>query len=177
MDANAAQSKKRILIVEDEEDSRDVLVKLLDSAGKYEVSSASDGTDALAKLEAEMGKYDMVLLDIVMPRMDGIETLRQLKSEPAKYGTPMVLMLTNLGGDIAIETAINLGAQGYLMKIETEPAQLLKRVEEEFLKGPSAAPAQPAATPAPAPQGEPAAPTPAPSEPQTPAAPAMPTAA
>jgi len=128
------EKKYKILVVEDEEDSKDVLVSLLNTTGKYEVSSASDGQDALTKLEAEKGAYDMVLLDIVMPKLDGIETLRLIKSNSQKYGTPTVLMLTNLGGDVAVETAINLGAQGYLMKVETEPDQLLKRVEEELQK-------------------------------------------
>lgn len=132
------EKKYKILVVEDEEDSKDVLVSLLNNTGKYEVSSASDGNDALAKLEAETAKFDLVLLDIVMPRLDGIETLRLLKGDTTKYGNPIVLMLTNLGGDVAIETAINIGAQGYLMKIETEPEQLLKRVEEEFQKRGSA---------------------------------------
>ena len=141
MDTPQAVEKKRILIVEDENDARDLFVNLFESTGRYEVSSASDGTDALAKLEADQGNCDMILLDIVMPRMDGIETLRQIKSDPAKYGNPIVIMLTNLGGDLAVESALNLGAQGYLMKIETEPAQLLKKVDEAFEKA-SAKPAQ-----------------------------------
>jgi len=106
----------------------------LNTVENYEVSAAVDGQDALAKLEAERGKYDLVLLDIVMPKLDGIETLRLLKSNPDKYGSPIVLMLTNLGGDVAVETAINLGAQGYLMKVETEPEQLLKKIDEELAK-------------------------------------------
>lgn len=134
MDTPDSGAKRRLLIVEDENDARDLYVNLFESTGKYEVSSASDGTDALAKLEAERGECEMILLDIVMPRMDGIETLRQIKSDPAKYGNPIVIMLTNLGGDLAVESALNLGAQGYLMKIETEPAQLLKKVDEEFSK-------------------------------------------
>ena len=148
-DPAALKKRYKILVVEDEEDSKDVLVSLLNSVDKYEVSSASDGNDALAKLEAETQKFDLVLLDIVMPKLDGIETLRLLKASPDKYGNPIVLMLTNLGGDVAIDTAINIGAKGYLMKIETEPEQLLQRVEEEFKKfeaGDSGAPA--AAAPA-----------------------------
>lgn len=135
-DQSATDQKKKykILVVEDEEDSKEVLVSLLNTVENYEVSAAVDGQDALAKLEAERGKYDLVLLDIVMPKLDGIETLRLLKSNPDKYGSPIVLMLTNLGGDVAVETAINLGAQGYLMKVETEPEQLLKKIDEELAK-------------------------------------------
>jgi CheY-like chemotaxis protein len=135
LDPTQLQKRHKILVVEDEEDSKDILVSLLNTANKYDVSSAADGQDALAKMEAEKmsnGGYDLVLLDIVMPKLDGVETLRLIKTQVEKYGTPSILMLTNLGGDVAVETAMNLGAAGYLMKVETEPDQLLKRVAEEL---------------------------------------------
>lgn len=128
------EKKYKLMIVEDEDDSRSVLVRLFESANKYDVSSSNDGTDCLAKLEAETQKFDMVLLDIVMPKLDGIETLRIIRSAPEKYGNPIILMLTNLGGEVAIDTTKMIGAQGYLMKIETEPAVLLEKVAEEFKK-------------------------------------------
>jgi DNA-binding NarL/FixJ family response regulator len=56
-----------------------------------------------------------------MPRMDGIETLNQIKKNPEKYGNPKVVMLSNIGGDIAIDKAMELGADGYMLKSETEP--------------------------------------------------------
>lgn len=131
---NTQGRKYKLMIVEDEDDSRSVLVRLFESVNKYDVSSSNDGTDCLAKLEAETQKFDMVLLDIVMPKLDGIETLRIIRSAPEKYGNPIILMLTNLGGEVAIDTTKMIGAQGYLMKIETEPAVLLEKVAEEFKK-------------------------------------------
>ncbi|MEO6728450.1 MAG: response regulator [Candidatus Dojkabacteria bacterium] len=125
--------KYKIIIVEDENDAREVFVQLLETNPDYEVSSAADGQDALAKIESEGGKIDLVLLDIVMPRLDGVDTLRKIRAEKEKYGDPIVVMLTNLGGEVAIDTAMKLGAQGYLMKIEVEPVQLLEKIEE-FLK-------------------------------------------
>jgi len=125
--------KYKIIIVEDENDAREVFVQLLETNPDYEVSSAADGQDALAKIEAEGGKIDLVLLDIVMPRLDGVDTLRKIRAEKEKYGDPIVVMLTNLGGEVAIDTAMKLGAQGYLMKIEVEPVQLLEKIAE-FLK-------------------------------------------
>lgn len=125
--------KYKIIIVEDENDAREVFVQLLETNPAYEVSSAADGQDALAKIEAEEGKIDLVLLDIVMPRLDGVDTLRKIRAEKEKYGDPIVVMLTNLGGEVAIDTAMKLGAQGYLMKIEVEPVQLLEKIAE-FLK-------------------------------------------
>lgn len=132
--------KYKILIVEDENDAREVFVQLLETNPEYDVSSAADGQDALAKAEAESGGFDLILLDIVMPRLDGVDTLRKIRAEKDKYGDPIVVMLTNLGGEVAIDTAMKLGAQGYLMKIEVEPVQLLEKIAE-FLKNKDSMPA------------------------------------
>jgi CheY-like chemotaxis protein len=78
-----------------------MFVDLLESEGTYDVSSAVDGIEALAKAEAE--KFDLVLLDIVMPNKDGIETLQDIKANAEKYGDPIVVMLTNISGDAAVE--------------------------------------------------------------------------
>jgi CheY-like chemotaxis protein len=127
----AAGAKKKIMIVEDEQDARTTFTDLLESEG-YDVSSAVDGIDALAKAAAE--KFDLILLDIVMPNMDGVEVLQKIKTEPAKYGTPVVVMLTNISGDAAVEKAMEIGAAGYKLKIGTEPDVLIKDVKD-FLAG------------------------------------------
>jgi len=127
----ATGEKKKLMIVEDEQDARTMFTDLLESEG-YDVSSAVDGIDALAKAAAE--KFDLILLDIVMPNMDGVEVLQKIKSDPAKYGTPIVVMLTNISGDAAVEKAMELGAAGYKLKIGTEPDALLKDVRD-FLAG------------------------------------------
>ncbi len=124
-------STKKILVVEDEPDARTMFVDLLSMEG-YEVSSAVDGVDALAKAAAE--KFDMILLDIVMPNKDGLEVLEEMKADTVKYGTPVVVMLTNISGDAAVEKAMELGAVGFKLKIGTEPDQLLKDVAA-FLTG------------------------------------------
>lgn len=121
----------KILVVEDEEDARTIFVDLLESED-YEVSSAVDGNDALAKSAAD--KFDLILLDLVMPNKDGLETLQELKSNPDKYGNPIVVVLSNISGDAAVEKAMSLGAAGYRLKIKAEPDQLLKDVND-FLHG------------------------------------------
>jgi len=118
---------KRILIVDDEEDARVIFKDMLSTTPNYEVSTAVDGVDALTKAEAT--KFDLILLDIIMPRKDGVQTLSELKANPDKYGAPKVLMLTNIGGDIAIEEAMKLGAVGFKTKINTEPDELIQTVE------------------------------------------------
>lgn len=122
----------KILVVEDEPDARELFQEIISDNPNYEVSVAGDGTEALTKSEAT--KYDLILLDIVMPKMDGVETLSQIKSNPDKYGTPRVIMLTNIGGDLAIEEALKIGAAGYRLKIDTEPDALMETIEEEIAK-------------------------------------------
>ncbi len=127
----AQNGSTKILVVEDEVDARTMFVDLLSSEG-YEVSSAVDGVDALAKAAAD--KYNLILLDIVMPNKDGIEVLQEIKANPDKYGEPVVVMLTNISGDAAIEKAMELGAAGFRLKVDTEPTQLLADVKD-FLAG------------------------------------------
>jgi two-component system alkaline phosphatase synthesis response regulator PhoP len=121
----------KILVVEDEPDARTMFVDLLESEG-YEVSSAIDGNDALAKAAAY--KPNLILLDLVMPNKDGLETLQELKSHPELYANPTVVVLTNISGDAAVEKAMELGAAGFRLKVEMDPEQLIKDVQA-FLKG------------------------------------------
>jgi CheY-like chemotaxis protein len=122
-----AKSTKKILLVEDEQDAREIYLDILKSEGLIAVGTA-DGTEAIVELGKD--KFDLVLLDIIMPKMDGIETLNQIKSNPAKFGTPKVVMLSNIGGDIAIDKAMELGADGYMFKSETEPDDFVNIVKK-----------------------------------------------
>lgn len=116
--------KAKIMVVEDETDARTIFADLLSAEGYY-VVTAVDGNDALLKAGE---KFDLILLDIMMPNKDGIATLQDLKADPAKYGTPIVVMLSNISGDAAVEKAKELGAAGYKLKIGTEPQDLLDDV-------------------------------------------------
>ncbi|MCA9386988.1 response regulator [Candidatus Dojkabacteria bacterium] len=127
---NKTSNVHKILVVDDEPDARDLFLDMLSAEGNYEVSTAVDGVDALAKAEAT--KFDMILLDIVMPNKDGVQTLTELMQDKAKYGSPKVIMLTNLGGDLAVEEAMNIGAVDYKVKIDTEPDDLLQTVAKHL---------------------------------------------
>ncbi|MFQ5493170.1 MAG: response regulator [Candidatus Dojkabacteria bacterium] len=118
--------KKKILVVEDENDARQIFLDILTDAG-FEVLGAADGKQALAT--AQENKFDLVLLDIIMPNMDGVQTLAEMKKFPAKYGDMKVVMLSNIGGDVAIDKAMKLGADGYMLKSETEPEDLISLVK------------------------------------------------
>jgi len=122
-----AINDKKILLVEDEPDAREIYLDILKSEG-LNGTGTGDGTEALEALERD--KYDLVLLDIIMPKMDGVETLGRIKQSPDKYGTPKVVMLSNIGGDIAIDKAMELGADGYMLKSETEPEDFVNVVKK-----------------------------------------------
>lgn len=123
--------KPRILLAEDEEDARLIYLDILNT-GEFEVEAAENGQKTLGHLTKKV--YDLLLLDIIMPDMDGITVLAEIKKYPAKYGATKIVMLTNIGGDLAIEKALDMGANGYMLKSETEPEELL-RIIRKYLAG------------------------------------------
>lgn len=117
---------QRILVVEDDEFLRELYDELLKGEG-YEVTLAVDGEDGLTNMSA--GGFDLVLLDIMLPKMDGLEILRKLKDAPAKVKNGPVVLLTNLGQDSIIKEGFSLGASGYLIKSAMNPDQVLSEVK------------------------------------------------
>src|SRR4030042_2705597 len=123
---------QRILVVEDDQFLRELYDELLREEG-YEVVLAPDGEEGLTKVST--GGYDLVLLDIMLPKMDGLEILRQLRDKhPEKPNGPTVL-LTNLGQDSIIKKGFNLGASGYLIKSAMNPDQVLSEVKVFLSRG------------------------------------------
>lgn len=120
--------QKKILIVEDDQFLREFYVELLQGEG-YAIDAAADGEDGLSKIK--LGKYDLVLLDIMLPKKDGIQILKDLKlSPPLKT---KIVVLTNLGQDAVIKECFNLGAEGYLIKSALNPPEVLAEIKG-FLK-------------------------------------------
>jgi two-component system OmpR family response regulator len=104
---------KKILMVEDDPDIRRVAVMALKFKGGFEVIVAADGIEGLEKAASE--KPDVILLDSMMPRMDGPETCKRLKADPALASIP-VIFLTAKSQKKEIEAGLELGAVGYLVK-------------------------------------------------------------
>jgi CheY-like chemotaxis protein len=125
MSSNNKQAK--ILIVDDEPDLRLMFKDILDTFG-YVTDEAEDGIECLAKLEN--GDYDLILLDLMMPRMDGMEALGKIRQEPEKYGSVPVLILTNLTSDVAIKEGFERKADGYLIKTELTPEQVVAEIDK-----------------------------------------------
>jgi CheY-like chemotaxis protein len=117
---------QKILVVEDDEFLRELYEELLKGEG-YEVSVAVDGEEGLNKISA--GGFDLVLLDIMLPKMDGLEILRHVKEKPPAEKNGPIVLLTNLGQDSIIKEGFSLGASGYLIKSAMNPDQVLSEVK------------------------------------------------
>ena len=102
--------KKKILIVDDEKDTRDTLEEILIDEG-YQTFAALSGRSALMKVKKN--KPDLVLLDIKMPKMDGIEALNRIKKINKHVG---VIMITAFGALDTAKDAMRLGAYDYITK-------------------------------------------------------------
>jgi len=156
----------KLLLAEDDEFSRDMLLRRLEKAG-YEMIAACDGKEAL--LSARLHHPDLILMDLDMPVMDGKSAIRALKSDPHTFKIP-ILVLTAHATPAYVADAVEAGCGAY----ETKPIvlrRLIERIEELLCKsrpaGPPAAPpdqaAQPtAATPVPSAAAEPTDPAPSP---------------
>ena len=120
----------RILVVEDDLFLRELYADILKSEG-YTVESAVDGEEALTKIK--LGGYDLILLDIIMPKMDGLEVMRQVKKDPPKSPNKTVIFLTNLDKDEEIKAALQLG-DGYLIKSQINPGNLIEEVKNYLSK-------------------------------------------
>src|SRR3990167_11205001 len=100
---------KKILIVEDDQFLREFYQELLGAEG-YNVDVAADGEIAFQKILS--GGYDLILLDIMLPKKDGLQILRDLKVQPSKSPNKTIIVLTNLGQDAIVKECFNLGAEG-----------------------------------------------------------------
>jgi len=123
--------QKKILIVEDDQFLREFYEELLQAEG-YFVDVAADGEIGLSKVQSN--EYDLVLLDIMLPKKDGVQILKDLKLKPAKSSNVIVVILTNLGQDLIIKECFDLGAEGYLIKSALNPDQVLTEVKSYLQK-------------------------------------------
>lgn len=107
-----AVTKKHIFIVEDEEDILEILRYNLSTSG-FTVTTATDGEEALAAIPKSMP--DLVILDLMLPGIDGLDICRKLKADPQTAGIP-IIMLTARGDESDIVAGLELGADDYITK-------------------------------------------------------------
>lgn len=152
----------KILVVDDDKMLVELYKERLELAG-YQVEVSRDGEEGLAKIH--QAKPDLVLLDIMMPKVNGYEALASIKSDPSTKDTP-VIILSALMRDINKTKAIESGADDYIIKSEAMPVDVIKKIEAVLKKYHKSAPL-PATEAIPAEPEKPAVPEP----------PAVPTAA
>jgi CheY-like chemotaxis protein len=126
-ESQATSGQKRILIVEDELFIRELYARVLRAEG-YAVDEAGDGLTGYQMMQK--GGYDIVLLDIMLPHMDGIKILEKLQGEaPPPQPNKAILILTNLDQDMIIAKGIALGVRGYIVKSQLTPEQVKHEVK------------------------------------------------
>ncbi len=119
---------KQILVAEDEQAMREIVVEKLQSSG-FDVVQAENG--AIAIKEFEKKKPDIILLDLMMPEVDGFGVLERVRKDPdpIKAATPVVI-LTNLWSKEEIIKTKNLGVQAYIIKAYMTTEEILEKVNE-----------------------------------------------
>lgn len=123
-------SKKRIVVIEDEPDILEVLSYNLKREG-YEVSAATDGIKGLALVKKETP--DLLLLDLMLPGMDGVDICSNIKKDPQTQGT-LIIMVTAKGEESDIVLGLGVGADDYIAK-PFSPRELIARVKAVLRRG------------------------------------------
>ncbi|MDP2640991.1 MAG: response regulator [Candidatus Yanofskybacteria bacterium] len=120
----------KVLVVEDDKFLRDLIARKLISEG-FEVEEAADGKEGV--LKAKAADADIILLDLMLPGRDGFEVAEELRREWQAAPIP-ILVLTNLDQKEHIERVMELGAAGYLVKVNCTPADIVKKIREVLSK-------------------------------------------
>jgi len=116
---------KKILIIEDDNFLRELIVQKLMAEG-FEMSEAVDGEEGLKKVKEI--KPDLVILDLILPGIDGYEVLYQVKKDPSTTKIP-VIILSNLGQKEDVERGLKMGAIDFLIKAHFTPAEIIEKVK------------------------------------------------
>lgn len=122
------EEAKKVLIVEDEVPLRELYQKEYTKQG-FAVEIAGDGEEGL--LKAGEHQPNLIVLDVMLPKMSGLEVLKILKTNVLTKDIPVVL-LTNLGDEEIIKDAFKLGAEAYFLKVSYTPSQMVEESKKYF---------------------------------------------
>jgi two-component system alkaline phosphatase synthesis response regulator PhoP len=132
MDDNTKSSNGHILLVEDDEFLRDLILHKCEEGG-FEVAIARDGEEALKVAKNRVP--DLILLDLILPGMSGFELVGKLRQDEATAKVPF-LVLSNSAEVQNKEESERLGAEGYFVKAQTTPSDIVKKITEWFAQRP-----------------------------------------
>jgi len=119
---------KTILVIEDDKFLRELIVQKL-IREDYKTSEAVDGEEGMKKIKEE--KPDLVLLDLILPGIDGFEVLTRMRKEDDLSSIP-VIILSNLGQKEDVERGMKLGAVDYLIKAHFTPGEIIEKIKKAF---------------------------------------------
>lgn len=120
----------RLIIVEDDPFLLSILAEKLGEAG-FDIETAADGEDGLNKIKS--GSFDLVLLDMVLPKIDGFKILEELRGDDELKKIP-VMILSNLYDKNNIDKAILLGAREYIVKAYNTPEEIVLKIKSFLVK-------------------------------------------
>jgi len=116
---------EKILVVEDDKFLRELISRKLSDEG-FDITQAVDGEDGIEKIKEV--KPDLVLLDLILPSIDGFEVLSRIKEDPSVASIP-VIILSNLGQKEEIEKGLSLGAVDFLIKAHFTPGEIIDKIK------------------------------------------------
>ncbi len=119
---------KKILIIEDDQFLRELIAKKLTQEG-YEIVQAADGEEGLKQVKKT--KPDLILLDLILPELDGFDVLTKIKQDNQVSHIP-VIILSNLGQREDINRGMGLGAQDFLIKTYFTPTEIIEKIKEKL---------------------------------------------
>ena len=116
---------KTILVIEDDKFLRELISRKLIGEG-FDVLEAVDGEEGIKKIKE--GKPDLVLLDLILPSIDGFEVLTRVRDDPEVSSIPIII-LSNLGQREEVEKGLKLGAIDYLIKAHFTPGEIIEKIK------------------------------------------------
>lgn len=116
---------KKILIIEDDKFLRELVTRKLSGEG-FDIVEAVDGEDGMRKIKEK--KPDLVLLDLILPGIDGFEFLSKAKEDPSVSSIPIII-LSNLGQREEVDKGLKMGAADYLIKAHFTPGEIIEKIK------------------------------------------------
>lgn len=116
---------KKVLLVDDDLYIRELYQEVLRDMG-YEVTTATNGEEGLVQMQN--GGFNLILLDVMMPKLDGLGVLTMIAQKPPKVANGPIILLTNLSSDPIIQDALTKGAKGYIIKSDLTPEEFSTKI-------------------------------------------------